>query len=40
MVEERADAMRRIPVRAVQVVGLLGVVVVALWLATLLVKNF
>ncbi|MDQ0596834.1 hypothetical protein QF037_001179 [Streptomyces canus] len=32
--------MRRIPVRAVQVVGVLAAVVVALWLATLLVKNF
>jgi hypothetical protein len=39
-VEERADAMRRIPVRAVQTVGLLGVVVVGLWLATWLVRNF
>jgi hypothetical protein len=39
-VEERADAMRRIPARAVQAVGLLGVVVLALWLATWLVRNF
>lgn len=32
--------MRRIPARAVQAVGLLGVLVVALWLATWLVRNF
>lgn len=32
--------MRRVPVRAVQVVGVLAAVAVALWVAVWLVRNF
>lgn len=32
--------MRRVPVRAVQVLGVLAAVVVALWVAVWLVRNF